>query len=521
MLPPRAALRLLVLSLGAICTAIGGCFNFKAGSPVPRSAPEVDTAIAWPQRRVETIIPFLEKTPEVVEGFTLIAPATPDSITDAERAILDENTTRIVYKGVHGRVLLRILSSPRDDDRPDSFSNIFDGFTPNTYGLTSRTVDSIAASAARRRSLTPDNLPTATLPARPEPSTARLAPTPTASDIMLTSGKPMRIPPPLAGGFKPVGVILHLTAMYGNEFERDFLKHFRDAGWAVVDIRTESQVEPPVPSAWLKEIHRLRFEDAAIAKSCVERAAAELGPEATTADILTRASRDPEFIAGEEHRRRLRTLSNGAFQLCSEADASSTAREIAAAIDDALAGNAYSCEAVLHYIDHQRPDLQGVPVVLMGFSAGAIAAPAAAALIAPRLSAVVLVGGGANIFMLSQESTFSDGGVRVLCDEKSVPKPVLEASYPDYLNAAQLDGWRVAPLLSGIPVLQVHASQDTWVPAKGGELLWERLGKPDRLVVDSDHDLLFYFLPEQAPQVDAWLNEHVPALKNAPRPARP
>jgi hypothetical protein len=47
----------------------------------------------------------------------------------------------------------------------------------------------------------------------------------------------------------------------------------------------------------------------------------------------------------------------------------------------------------------------------MGFSAGALAAPTAAARIHDQLSAVVLIGGGCDIFRISQESSFTNGGL--------------------------------------------------------------------------------------------------------------
>jgi hypothetical protein len=51
------------------------------------------------------------------------------------------------------------------------------------------------------------------------------------------------------------------------------------------------------------------------------------------------------------------------------------------------------------------------------------------------------------------------------------------------------------------------------VPAATGELLYERLGRPDRLDFSMDHYKLFYFIPDQAPRVADWLERNV-------RPAR-
>ena len=55
-----------------------------------------------------------------------------------------------------------------------------------------------------------------------------------------------------------------------------------------------------------------------------------------------------------------------------------------------------------------------------------------------------------------------------------------------------------APLLARTPVLQVHAKGDETVPARTGEVLYERLGRPDRYDFIADHYKMFYFMAGEA-----------------------
>jgi dienelactone hydrolase len=217
----------------------------------------------------------------------------------------------------------------------------------------------------------------------------------------------------------------------------------------------------------------------------------------------------PKFKRWQEIQGRLSKLRQGGFDASREEDLAPLAATIARELDQALAGAAYAVEAVLDYVDKQRPDLQNIPVVMLGFSAGALATPTAAAridAISPgRISAIVIVGGGCNLFRLSQESSFTDGGLKIRAGQDRAPKATIDKLSDLYLKASKLDPYYTAPLIAHLPILQVHASTDTWVPAACGELLYERLDYPERLVMSGDHDYLFYFLPKRAKWIADWV----------------
>jgi acetyl esterase/lipase len=230
-----------------------------------------------------------------------------------------------------------------------------------------------------------------------------------------------------------------------------------------------------------------------------------------------------------EVQKRLAKLKSGGFQTKNDADLPGVAKAIASEVDEALAGAAYAAQAILEYVNEARPDLQGIPVVVMGFSAGALAAPTVAARIHDRIDAVVLIGGGCDLFRISQESVFTNGGIVLLSGEEKAPKSTVEKLDKLYLEDSKLDPYYTAPLIADLPVLQLHASSDTWVPCATGEMLYERLNHPELLTIRGGHEYLFYFLPGRKSFIADWVERvsaphyasraHSGSLSTAPPPA--
>jgi pimeloyl-ACP methyl ester carboxylesterase len=476
------------------------------------SAPRIDSD--WPGRDVSVTETILAKTPDVLQPYVVMDGVDPNSLSEPERQTLSSGHRRVLYKGLHARALLRIFawdeSNAQDgdgakDSKEDRLGRdilsmlLGPGFTPNAYLLSSRTIEAAAKRGRREQSLT--------LPATPSVAAAempsKIRTNPVAGEVLLFSGQPLYIPPPRADGGKPRGLIIHLQSTAYNEYEPKVLREFKRRGWAVLDIATETDILTPIPEEWIPEILELNQK----ARALWDVISAEVFTgEGEDFRVAQRKLRDhPKY---EEYRSlagRAADLSRGAFVVCDEAAAANIGRVIASEIDDVVAGSAYAAEAVVEYIDAHRPDLQGVPVVLMGFSAGALVAPTVAVRLHERLDAMVLIGGGANLFEVTQGSTFKDGGVRLRCDQKKPSQELVAAVDRAYLEASKLDPYHTAPLVRDIPTLQVHAKKDTWVPAHTGELLYERLGRPDRLSISAGHELLFYRLPGQRRRIADWV----------------
>jgi hypothetical protein len=473
----------------------------------------------WPARDIEVVRPFFEATPREVFGYRIREGVDSSTLSAAEKSSICNPEYSVVYKGLHGRGLLRIF-----DEHTDAITSvvrrIFErypeevvfGFKPNARMISSRTVSGakLAQERYERLRIPDDDVPSPSRAGAARPT--NIEPVSTASDIWLTAGKPLRIPPPREGGTPWRGLILHFHASASNPYEPRVMDEFRRRGWAVVDLATETSIETPIPEKWASEIRTLRIEAQSLRNKIDEDLRARLGDlgEADFSEVVRLQKQHPRYRKYAELRSRASKLEVGSFQACPGMDLDALGAQIALAVDDALAGGAYSAESVLGYVKSQRPDLQGIPIVVIGFSAGALAAPTAVARVRDQIDAVVLIGGGCDLFMLSQGSVFIDGGIRIRCGEEKVSKETLDRIDDAYLRASRLDPYYTAPLLRGIPVLQVHATSDDWVPYKGGEILYERLGRPDRLSIAGGHQMLFYFLPGQAKKIADWVESAVP-----------
>jgi len=152
------------------------------------------------------------------------------------------------------------------------------------------------------------------------------------------------------------------------------------------------------------------------------------------------------------------------------------------------------------------------PLVLIGFSAGALSAPAVSARLAADgfpANAAVLVGGGADLSTILRETELVGSSIPIQCGDKPVSGRVWKALNEAYQGHTRLDPLKTAPLMAEMPVLQVHAAWDSVVPAKTGRRLYELLGRPDRIDYSLGHVSMFYKLPGVRARIADWVESHV------------
>lgn len=181
---------------------------------------------------------------------------------------------------------------------------------------------------------------------------------------------------------------------------------------------------------------------------------------------------------------------------------------LAATLDEYAGSSALAVESLVGYLDHRAGRRR--PVVVAGFSLGALAAPTVAARLGSRVEAAMLVGGGANVAQILMGGALT-GDVtrfvrRIVGPEAA---PGLAALPAAYLEASRLDPYHAAPALAGTPVLMLHGAFDAIVPAANGDLLYERLGRPDRWIYPLGHLGLFWVLPTQADAIASWVRDVV------------
>jgi pimeloyl-ACP methyl ester carboxylesterase len=183
---------------------------------------------------------------------------------------------------------------------------------------------------------------------------------------------------------------------------------------------------------------------------------------------------------------------------------------IADAVDTRLAEHAYAAEALIAAINDMHPELIDRPVVVIGFSAGALAAPAVAARLheafPERPLRLVLVGGGGDLLTMARTSTLTNGGITLRPADGPDPTPEqIEILQSAYEARVRLDPVKSVAALRAIPMLHVYASNDTIVPTAGAERVNAAHAGNARLIHRGDHDTLFFFLGSQAGPVRSWL----------------
>ncbi len=198
------------------------------------------------------------------------------------------------------------------------------------------------------------------------------------------------------------------------------------------------------------------------------------------------------------------------FVLDSAADAPRVAAQIAATIDDELADWAYSLAAVLEYLERQRPELRQQPAAVMGFSIGALGLPAVVAYVPDRFAAAVLVAGGADLLRISQSSAKADPGLVIVTPQDADRAGLLRQLDEHYRRLTRLDPYQTAPLMQHMPRLVVQARLDRVVPVWSGQLLYERLGRPERWDYLAGHrHLLRVVMRFAAARLTGWVEQRV------------
>lgn len=195
-----------------------------------------------------------------------------------------------------------------------------------------------------------------------------------------------------------------------------------------------------------------------------------------------------------------------------QTDLETLAARIAAAFDDELADWPYALEAVLSAVAEARPDLPQRPLVLMGFSIGALGLPAVAARLATRCDAAVVVAGGANLLEISQRTSKAERGLELRWPPGRPTAEDWQRLLSAYLAHSTLDPYHTAPAAAALPLLVYQGYFDQVVPTANGELLYARLGRPRRIVYPFGHrQLLRWAMRLEAGRIVEWVEQTVGA----------
>jgi predicted esterase len=237
------------------------------------------------------------------------------------------------------------------------------------------------------------------------------------------------------------GLVIYLRSLTGTEYEREVIDRFQDEGWWVLDVRFA---------------------------------------------LLRSKGIDVPVIDTEQP------------------DAAAVV--IAAYIDHRLAEYAYAVEGALSYLAAEHSEVVEGPVVAVGFSKGAIVLTPVVARSLDRIDAAVLVAGGANILRIARTSHVDLDELRVTDADGNALSGRDEGRLFDvYQQRSALDPYATAPALTRMPVLMVHGAFDAVVPARTGDVLHRRLGRPERWTCFGGHSVVFWLLPRLAAEIIQWV----------------
>lgn len=325
----------------------------------------------------------------------------------------------------------------------------------------------------------------------------------------LDEGFKLGLPDPLMDQ-QAVGVVLHITSLFENKYEHEMLDRFRAFGWSVAHLESDIFVRGDNALAArerdeMQSAERRRRLDAN--PEYVDSKPDEQTGEWTRSDSMRMFEEFREVHAQVEAA--YPDIDRG-FEIHPDTDIDAHAAMIAQRFDRRLTEHAYAARALIEEVDRREPTLAGKPVVVMGFSAGALVTPAVAARLREafpdRTIAVVMVGGGGDLLRIAIESSMGRGSFRLKPVNGPDPTPEqLDELAHAYLNHAKLDPLVVAPAIRDVPTLHVYADSDKIVPTEAAEQFNAAHGHVDRLVHAGNHGTLFYFLQGQAGKVRSWL----------------
>jgi hypothetical protein len=479
-----------------ITAFLAGCFSYTPARG-PRVVDRDPPPMQWPPVDASALEPLRDHTPPLIYHAKLLPGVSlTDLKNDDQRAMVTQPEYTVKRNEIVDGTLVRMYEKRTELPALDY---LFVGFVANGSVLSPHDVTPGNWQLKQMRSAE------ARAQANKVWESSGLERDPVEDEIAIDEGIPFRLPSDQPQDCK--GIVLHLWALGGNDYEQAVADEVRSRGWLVVDIHPHTSAPAELGEGVPDQIIALEKERDGLS--------AEL-PHVEKGESMSHYSKRVHDSPAAQRQREIwneiAELRNPPVPLCAQSDVADAAGVVATRIDRALTENAAATRAVLETARRVYPSLRNAPVVVMGFSAGALSTPTVAAMLGEDVKAVVIVGGAANAVAVAQRSIISKGGLRLQCSGNPAPKDLVDNLEREYLAHSKFDGYHAAPLLADRPVLVVDAGMDTWVPSELGELLYEQLGYPDRLhMALGGHEMLFYFLPRRARWIADWVDDHVPS----------
>ncbi len=305
----------------------------------------------------------------------------------------------------------------------------------------------------------------------------------------------------------PAGLIIHITGMFETKYEQSMTNRLRAHGYAAAYLESDPFLRSPREEEReirfaLREKRSYELMDEALGESGASLTDFEKNVALSSSairEIFKRVNEEIPPIRG--------------FAITPETDIEAHGRAIAALSDELIATHAYAGEAMVRASEQLHPVLMDKPIIVIGYSAGALSAPAVTARLAAvypgRPIRMILVGGGGDLISIAAQSSLGDMFMNFApVDGPEPTDEQIAALSRAYLAHSRLDPLVLAKSLRAIPTLHLYAAKDRAVPTAAAERFNAAHGHVDRLVHPWNHGTLFYFLQGEAGKVRSWLREH-------------
>ncbi len=224
-------------------------------------------------------------------------------------------------------------------------------------------------------------------------------------------------------------------------------------------------------------------------------------------DVMVRRLRQDRWCVLRMLAQSSRFTESEEFRIDPTQDLEMSGKRVASHLTRRAADCAYAVEAAFEHVLSNRPELVTKPRIALGGSAGAITMATVVAREAEKYAAVVMVGGGADFWLTNYRSNYRRGvdAIRVKWIGRDPTEEEERAMDEAYLRNAPLDSYHTAKALHGKPVYMFYGTLDRAVQTALGDLLWERLGRPQRATVNFGHEMLFASLAWQLTEITQWI----------------
>jgi hypothetical protein len=189
--------------------------------------------------------------------------------------------------------------------------------------------------------------------------------------------------------------------------------------------------------------------------------------------------------------------------------------EISAEMTQRVAECAYAVEVAMNHADRTWPDLAKLPILAIGMSGGAMTLPPILARDPDRYAAAIMIAGGAELLSLTDLSAYKQmiGALDFFWTGGPPTDERRRVVSEHFLTAMPLDPYHTAAAIAPKRLLIIHGKFDAAVPAANGELLWQRLGRPERWTVNGGHEAVFMWANQNVSALTNWLKNQSPTPK--------